>query len=160
FGSREAAVIAVDLCRAVAAVHRADLVHGDIKAHNVMREEGGRIVLMDFGAGHDLRSGPAGRHLVAATPAYVAPEVIAGQPPTRAWDIYALGVLLFHLVTREYPVYAPSSTGLIRMLKRGERRLLRDARPDLPQEFVEIVERAVSHDPAERFASCGALEAA
>ena len=52
-GAREAAAIATDLCRALAAVHRAGLLHRDITARNVMREEGGRIVLMDFGAGHD-----------------------------------------------------------------------------------------------------------
>ena len=51
FGPREATLIAVDVCRALAAVHAAGLVHGDIKAQNVMREAGGRIVLMDFGAG-------------------------------------------------------------------------------------------------------------
>ena len=53
---REAALIGIDLCRAVAAVHKAGLVHRDIKAHNVMREGSGRIVLMDFGAG-ELRTG-------------------------------------------------------------------------------------------------------
>ena len=50
-GPREAALMGIDLCRAVAAVHKAGLVHRDIKAQNVMREAGGRIVLMDFGAG-------------------------------------------------------------------------------------------------------------
>src|SRR5688500_18549661 len=50
FGAREAAMIGLDVCQAVAAVHHAGLVHGDIKAHNVMREQGGRTVLMDFGA--------------------------------------------------------------------------------------------------------------
>ena len=54
FGAREAALIGLDLCRALAAVHGAGLLHGDIKAHNVMREEGGRTVLMDFGTGKDL----------------------------------------------------------------------------------------------------------
>jgi serine/threonine protein kinase len=50
-GAQEAALIGIDLCRAVAAVHKAGLLHRDIKVQNVMREAGGRIVLMDFGAG-------------------------------------------------------------------------------------------------------------
>src|SRR5204863_500907 len=50
-GAQEAALIGIDLCRAVAAVHKAGLLHRDIKANNVMREAGGRIVLMDFGTG-------------------------------------------------------------------------------------------------------------
>ena len=57
FSAREAALIGLDLCRALAAVHRAELIHGDVKAHNVMREAGGRTVLMDFGTGKDLRLG-------------------------------------------------------------------------------------------------------
>ena len=52
------ALIGIDLCRAVAAVHKAGLLHRDIKVHNVMREAGGRIVLMDFGAG-EVRSDPS-----------------------------------------------------------------------------------------------------
>ena len=59
-GGQEAALIGIDVCRAVAAVHKAGLLHRDIKAHNVMREAGGRVVLMDFGAG-DIRA----EHLLA-----------------------------------------------------------------------------------------------
>ena len=68
FGDREAAQIGQQFCRALAAVHGMGLVHRDIKARNVMREHGGRIVLMDFGAGADLRreesriAGDARRH--------------------------------------------------------------------------------------------------
>src|SRR5438094_7121773 len=54
YGAREAAGIGVDLCRALAAVHAAGLMHGDVKAHNVMRAAGGRTVLTDFGTGKDL----------------------------------------------------------------------------------------------------------
>ena len=61
-GAGEAAVIAQDLCAALAAVHAAGLLHRDVKAQNVMREEGGRIVLMDFGTGEELpRRRAAGR---------------------------------------------------------------------------------------------------
>ena len=54
FGEREATLIGLDLCRALAAVHAAGIIHRDIKGSNVMREEGGRIVLMDFGAGVEI----------------------------------------------------------------------------------------------------------
>ena len=82
FGAREAALIGLDLCRAVAAVHRAGLIHGDIKAHNVMREEGGRTVLMDFGASRDLTQ--TGDHDVVGMPVYLAPEVSrASRRPRR-----------------------------------------------------------------------------
>ena len=111
FGAREAAVIGLDVCRALAAVHRAGLMHGDVKAHNVMREEGGRTVLMDFGTGKDLTADRSGARPglgdIAGTPLYLAPEVLEARPRTEAADIYALGVLLYHLVTQAYPSAAP-----------------------------------------------------
>ena len=78
-----------------------------------MREEGGRLVLMDFGAGQK-RCGPrivGGR--VAGTPLYLAPEVLSGGEATIASDIYSLGVLLYHLVTNEFPVKATTLDDLV-----------------------------------------------
>lgn len=164
FGAREAGGIGVDLCRALAAVHGAGLIHGDVKANNVMREAGGRTVLMDFGTGKDLGSDrqveEQGSDDFAGTPLYVAPEVFEGQPRTRLSDIYSLGVLLYHLVTNAYPVEGRSRSELEQSHRRHERKYLRDARPDLPEEFIRTIERAISVDPRERYASAGAFEAA
>jgi serine/threonine protein kinase len=74
FGAREASLVGIDLCRALAAVHGAGLLHGDVKAHNVMREEGGRTVLMDFGAGKDLDQDVLPMHVPGS-------HDFAGTPP-------------------------------------------------------------------------------
>src|SRR6185436_20038409 len=95
----------------------------------------------------------------AGTPLYLAPEVFAGQPRTKATDIYSLGVLLYHLVTDSYPVAGRSRDEVARAHDRGDRHQLRDVRPDLPQEFVQVVERALVEDPRERCQTAGALEA-
>jgi serine/threonine-protein kinase len=160
-GAREAALIGLDLCRALAAVHGAGLVHRDIKARNVMREEGGRILLMDFGAGRDTKQveGQATR-TISGTPLYIAPEVYARRPATARSDIYSLGVLLYHLVTGSYPVRARSLGELQDKHSRREMRLLRDERSDLPESFVNVVERALAWDPDERFATAGRMEQA
>jgi tRNA A-37 threonylcarbamoyl transferase component Bud32 len=162
FGAREAAGIGVDLCRALAAVHGAGLMHGDVKAHNVMREAGGRTVLMDFGTGKDLGLDRLAREAddFAGTPLYVAPEVFAGEPRTKVAEIYSLGVLLYHLVTNAYPVDGRSRNELEQAHRNRERTRLRDARPDLPEEFIAAVECAAAVDPRERYASAGAFEAA
>jgi eukaryotic-like serine/threonine-protein kinase len=161
-GPREAALVGVDLCQALAAVHRAKLLHGDVKAGNIMREEGGRTVLMDFGTGKDLRLQSVGLPLgmdLAGTPLYLAPEVFRGATRSIVTDIYSLGVLLYHLVTCAFPVDGSTRVEVEEAHGRGSRTRLRDSRPDLHADFVAAVERAMSADPAERFQSIGAFEA-
>ena len=79
-GPREAAAVGIDLCQALAAVHRAGLLHRDVTARNVMREDGGRVVLMDFGAGHEHGPAASARagHDILGTPLYMAPELFSG----------------------------------------------------------------------------------
>src|SRR5687768_9008098 len=96
--AREAAAIGIDLCAALAAVHAAGLVHGDLKTQNVMREGtpghmsgAGRIVLMDFGSAHESGAGEGGS---PGTPLYTAPEVLRGGKASPVADLYALGVVL------------------------------------------------------------------
>jgi serine/threonine protein kinase len=162
FSADETMLIGVDLCRAVAAVHGARLLHGDIKANNVMRAHGGRTVLMDFGAGHDLKGGPERwSRRTAGTPLYLAPEVLDGEPRTKASDIYSLGILLYYLATGTYPVDGHTRTNVERQhALRGPRRLLRDVRPDLPDPFICVVDRATSERPDDRYQTAGEFEAA
>ena len=155
----EAIIIGQELCSALAAVHHANLLHRDVKAQNVMRStDDGRIILMDFGAG-EFRDAPNdGRP--QGTPAYLAPEIFKGAPATVQTDIYALGVLLFYLVTGRFPVEGRSFFDIAVGHDRGLRRHLRDARPDLPDAFVRIVERAIDVNPEQRFRSAGDFHAA
>jgi Tfp pilus assembly protein PilF len=149
------------MAQAVAAVHRTGLVHGDIKARNIMREDGGRYVLTDFGASRDLGTLSSDTSAaIVGTPLYMAPEVLRGARPTPASDIYSLGVVLYHCVTLDYPVNGLTMADVRAAHDAGVRVPLRDARPDLPSAFVEVVERALSADPASRHASAGALESA
>jgi serine/threonine-protein kinase len=160
-GAHEAALVGLGVCRALSAVHRAGLLHRDIKAQNVMREKGGRVVLMDFGTGR--LAAPAGDGAVgelAGTPLYLAPELFAGGEASVQSDIYAVGVLLFYLVTGTHPVKATTVRELRAAHAEGRRRYLRDERPDLPDDFVAVVERAMAAAPAQRFPSTGAMDAA
>jgi serine/threonine protein kinase/Tol biopolymer transport system component len=159
-GAREAAAIGTDLCRALAAVHRAGLLHRDISARNVMREEGGRVVLMDFGAGRDDRVEQTRGGGMTGTPLYMAPELFAGHAADQRSDIYALGTLLFYLVTGRYPVAGRSLEEVRAAHARGERTRLRDLRADVPAAFVRAIEQAVHPNPAERFQTAGEMEAA
>jgi WD40 repeat protein len=161
FSAREAAGVAIDLCRALAAVHGAGLLHRDVTARNVMREDGGRVVLMDFGAGHEHQNqSSASGNDVTGTPLYMAPEIFAGGRADERTDIYALGALMFHLVTGAFPVTGRSLAELRDAHAAGARTRLRDLRADVPAPFVRLVEKALAVAPADRFPTVGALEAA
>ncbi len=161
FSQRETSLIGVDLCRALAAVHRARLVHGDIKAGNVMLGPGDRTVLMDFGVGKDLKRQDSTMQGRAGTPLYQAPELFGGVDPSPLSDIYSVGVLLFHMVTDTYPIDAQDAAEVERHhAEHRPRRLLRDLRPDLDAAFVKVVERAIARRPEDRYRSAGELEAA
>jgi serine/threonine-protein kinase len=161
FSAREATLVGLDVCEALAAVHGAGLLHRDVKAHNVMRDRNGRIVLMDFGAGRE-QSLPGETPIadLAGTPLYMAPELFSGGEASPRSDVYGVGVLLYRLVTGKVPITARSLEEVRRVHASGEVRRLRDERSDLPGPFVQIVERALSPDPKKRFESAGAFEMA
>jgi eukaryotic-like serine/threonine-protein kinase len=157
FGYREAALIGIELGKALSAVHAAGLLHRDIKTANAMREEGGRILLMDFGLTHENDA----TYRFGGTAAYLAPELLAAQSASVSSDIYALGVLLFHLVTAKYPVEGTTTYQELKAAhESGSRRSLMDDRPDLPEQFVHVVETAIDRDPKKRYATAGQMVAA
>jgi eukaryotic-like serine/threonine-protein kinase len=139
FGPQEAVLIGIDLCRALSAVHAAGLLHRDVKAGNVMREKGGRILLMDFG----LTDSSASQTASGGTPRYMAPELVAGEPASVRSDIFALGVLLYHLLTGRFP--------------EGEHWSLLEQRPDLPAALVGVIHRAIEREHARRFATAAEM---
>lgn len=160
---REAALLGIDLCGALAAVHKQGLIHRDIKAHNIMREKGGRFILMDFGSARSIRGDESDKPIdigLSGTPMYMAPEVVAGADADVRSEIYSLGVLLYYTVANDYPVTARNLAQLRLQHIRGEYQRLRDLRPDLPTRFIVAVEKALTPDPAQRYASAGEMEEA
>lgn len=153
---REAALYGIEICRALAAVHALGLVHRDIKAANVQRERGGRVVLMDFGSVAGSRPGATAG--VQGTPLAMAPEVLRGEPATAASDVYSLGVLLYRQITARYPLQAESLETLRARIEAGPLPSLREARADAPLAFARAVDRALERDPLARLASASELE--
>jgi TolB-like protein len=153
--AEEVTRIGVDLCGAVSAVHAAGLIHRDIKAQNLIAADEGRLVLMDFGTGLDLRREP--EQPAAGTPLYLAPEVLAGGASTMQSDVYSIGVVLYRLLTGHYPVHASDMASLHDAHARGKRTGLRSVRGDAPPRLARIIEQALNPDPARRPAGAEAF---
>jgi eukaryotic-like serine/threonine-protein kinase len=157
FSAAEAIDIGIELCHAISAVHGAGLLHRDVKAHNVMLAQDGRVVLMDFGTGRELgdRSAPG----LAGTPLYLAPEILRGGNPSVSADLYSLGVLLYHLLTGSYPVQARGLRDLRLAHERNERTNLRSVRVDVPAKLARVIERAIDPMPERRYQGADLLAA-
>ena len=94
--------VAVDLARGLSAAHRAGILHRDVKPANALRSDDGAVKLVDFGlAAIGPPAAEPGR--LAGTPHYLAPELWSGGAATRRTDLYALGVLLYRLLTGHHP---------------------------------------------------------
>ena len=159
FDAAALADVGIQIAHALGAVHDAGLVHRDVKAQNIMRDENGRVMLGDFGAGrafdHEVES-----HRLAGTPLYLAPELFDGNPPTPASNLYALGILLFHVATGNFPVSGLTVLEIRDAHAHGGRSRLRDSRPDLPAALSDAIDRAIEGDPAHRFKTGGDMAAA
>ncbi|MGD0333564.1 MAG: protein kinase [Xanthobacteraceae bacterium] len=147
-GLEEGRNITIKLARAAAALHRADIIHRDIKPDNVILEDDGSLKLIDLGVARVLGLEDFPTEDIPGTPAYMAPEMFAGEPGNEATDIYALGVTMFRAFTGEFPYGNADATSPPR---RDRPQALSALRPDLPAWLQATLGRAIAIDPAERF---------
>jgi serine/threonine protein phosphatase PrpC len=147
-GLEEGRGIAIKLARGAAALHRAGIIHRDIKPDNVILEGDGSLKLIDLGVVRvpGLEDFPP--EDVPGTAGYMAPEMFAGEPGNEATDIYALGVTMFRAFTGEFPYGNPDATSPPR---RDRPKALCALRPDLPAWLQDALARAIAIDPTERF---------
>ncbi len=160
FDDREVTRVGIELCRALAAVHDAGLLHRDIKAQNLMQAGDGRLVLMDFGTGRELEETETSGVDAAGTPLYLAPEIFGGAQATVRADIYSAGVVLFHLLTGAYPVRGATVKEVGEAHARGERLDLSARAPGVNKALAATIGRAIEPDPSKRFESARAMLAA
>jgi serine/threonine protein kinase len=140
--------------------HSHGIVHCDVKPANVMLEKTGRVLVGDFGIARMMDAATA-TLVGAGTPAYMAPEQIKGEVPTPQTDIYALGVMLFEMLTggeRPFTGERATITGSTATKVRWEHLNLDPPpmhtwNPELPSEVEAVVLRCLAKDPTERYDS-------
>jgi tetratricopeptide (TPR) repeat protein len=142
------------LGEALAALHAAGCVHRDVKPTNVLVTAEGRPVLLDFGL---ATSGTGESTLAGAgTPEYMAPEQIMEEPLTPAADWYALGTIVFELLTGRLPFEGPRHEILYRKTREPAPRVS-ELRPEAPADLAALCEGLLAREPAARWSAAEAL---
>jgi serine/threonine protein phosphatase PrpC len=147
-GLEEGRQIAIGLARGAGALHRAGVIHRDIKPDNVMLEGAGSLKLLDLGVVRVPGLEDAAPTDIPGTPAYMAPEMFDGEPGNEATDIYALGVTMFRAFSGEFPYGNLDATSPPR---RDRPKDITALRPDLPAWLQAVLGRAIARDPAQRY---------
>jgi serine/threonine protein kinase len=145
--------VATDVLAGLGAAHDHGIVHRDIKPGNVLFDERGRAKVADFGVATSGSMDLTQTGLVLGTPAYVAPERLAGQPAAPRSDLYALGVVCYEALSGAKPFTGDGPLAVARAIERGQPLHLRERCPDLPAPLCDVVMRAMHREPERRYPS-------
>ncbi|MFB7106664.1 serine/threonine-protein kinase [Streptomyces hydrogenans] len=155
FSAAEAADITVQITDALTYAHHRDVVHRDLKPSNVMLTEDGRVKVMDFGIAAAVRPSAndpriTGTGGTPGTPGFISPEQFQGALATPRSDLYALGCLLYEVLTGKPPFTAESPWVLMSLHVKEPAPSVASYRSDLPGELVALVTRLLLKDPEDR----------
>jgi serine/threonine protein kinase len=161
----EAVQVAVRLCWALGAAHAAGIIHRDLKPSNVILttdlEHGEKPKLIDFGlaklAKTVEKSGLTRTGQVVGTPRYMSPEQIAGRAVGERSDMYALGCLIYEMIAGRPPFNGEDDVQVLYQQIHDEPEPLSKNAPDVPEALEKVVQRVLSKDPAQRYASVAEL---
>ncbi len=137
--------------------HREGIVHRDLKATNLMLNGAGVVKVMDFGIAQVLGQNGEGDSRPVGTPEYMSPEQVRGEPLDGRADVYALGVLLFKLLTGRLPIRGDTPNDVMRAQLEDPPRPIRVLAPTLPESVAVVVERAMAKRADDRFADAAAF---
>lgn len=150
--------MAISLGRSLEVIHRAGMVHGDLQSAHAVVMANGETRLQMAGIWAAYRASErAGMAALPDMAPYLAPEITAGGEPTISSDIYAVGVLLFQLLTGRPPFMGESVNATLAAHRDEPEPSVRSLNPSAPQALDDVVATALAKDPAHRYASVAAL---
>ena len=156
----QAIAYAIEIARALGAAHERQIVHRDVKPHNILIGEEGGAKITDFGIARTLTEEGltvAGR--VLGTTDYVSPEQALGEPVTGQSDLYSLGVVLYEMLTGEVPFRGDSPVAVAMKHVREEIPDVQLRRPELSAATAAVLDRAVAKDLSRRYADAASMVA-
>lgn len=156
----EAIAITEQILRAVRAAHRDGIIHRDLKPHNVILDEDGRPKVTDFGIARRGASDMTATGSILGTAHYIAPEQAQGEVITPRTDLYAVGVVLYEMLTGRTPFEGDSAVSIALAHVNNTPRSPRSLVPEISPALDAVVLRALAKRPSDRFADADAFLAA
>lgn len=146
---RERIVLLLQLIDAVDAIHRAAVIHCDLKPENVMVRSDGAVLVTDFGVATGPQTSPCGV-VVAGSLNYLAPELWQGEAPTELTDLYSVGIMMYELLTALHPFETTSLVATIRKQLEEGTEPPHLVNPAVPEGLSQLILRTLAADPARR----------
>ncbi len=160
-GAGRAVAIARQVAEGLAEAHRMGVIHRDLKPQNIMVDLEGRARIMDFGLSRFIESeGMTGTGVMLGTPEYMSPEQVELRDVDARSDIYAMGIILFEMVTGRVPFEGQTPLAVAIKHKSEAPPDARDSNPLVPEPLVRIIYRCLEKEPARRFQSADELASA
>jgi eukaryotic-like serine/threonine-protein kinase len=153
----------IDMCTGMTVAHQVGIVHRDLKPANVLINQDGLLKIVDFGVAAAHREGDTQltkTGYVIGSPKYMAPEQILGKKVDERADIYAVGVMLYEMVTGVPPYSRGDHMSVMYQHVQGKARVPQDLNPALPPGFSDLVMKAMSVDKTKRFQTMDELRGA
>jgi serine/threonine-protein kinase len=157
---RKVAEIGSQVCAALSVAHGYDIIHRDVKPHNIMVQPDGNAKVMDFGIARANGSEMTQTGSVLGTAYYVSPEQAQGKSLTAVTDLYSLGVVLYEATTGRVPFDAPDAVAVALKQVNEQPVLPTRINPDIDPEFEAIILRAMAKNPFERYATAEQMRTA
>jgi tetratricopeptide (TPR) repeat protein/tRNA A-37 threonylcarbamoyl transferase component Bud32 len=158
FPPQEAVEVMLQVCRALDAVHVVGVIHRDLKPQNIMRDNHGRVVVMDFGLARLVESdGMTQTGALVGTMEYMSPEQALGSSLDQRSDLFTLGLIFYELLTGKMPFAADSA--LASLIKRTQERAIPVTQHDktIPASLATIVSKCMERDPKQRYQTSAEL---
>jgi serine/threonine-protein kinase len=156
----QALAYAIEIARALGAAHERQIVHRDVKPHNILIDPEGGAKITDFGIARSLTEEGltlAGR--VLGTTDYVSPEQALGQPVTPQSDLYSLGIVLYEMLTGDVPFHGETPVAVAMKHVREDVPDVQARRPEISAATASVLDRALAKDLGQRYADAAAMVA-